>query len=101
MERLTGVARRRKPTRAIARITGLLALGLVALLASSAAPAQAKNAASGEVIIEGLTLSGTQFGTPSGQPTTVATDPLSTPVRKGDAFTYSTITCATGFPPWN
>jgi hypothetical protein len=60
-----------------------------------------KNAAKGSLIIEGLTLAGTQFGTPSGQPTTVATDPVSIPVRKGDTFTYSTITCASAFPPWN
>ena len=60
-----------------------------------------KNAATGTIIIEGLTLAGTQFGTPSGQPTTVATDPVSIPVTKGDTFTYSTITCASAFPPWN
>src|SRR3954470_15108494 len=57
--------------------------------------------AKGSLIIEGLTLAGTQFGTPSGQPTTVATDPVSIPVTKGDTFTYSTITCASAFPPWN
>ncbi len=65
------------------------------------AKAIGKNAARGTIIIEGLTLAGTQFGTPSGLPTTVATDPLSIPVTKGDAFTYSTITCASPFPPWN
>jgi hypothetical protein len=89
-------------------------LVLLALVASVAvaAPATAKpgngkgkavgkNAAKGTIVVEGLTLAGTQFGTPSGQSTTVATDPLSTPVTKGDAFTYSTITCASAFPPWN
>lgn len=65
------------------------------------AKAIGKNAAKGTIIIEGLTLAGDQFGTPSGQPTTVATDPLSIPVTRGDTFTYSTITCASGFPPWN
>ena len=60
-----------------------------------------KNAARGTIILEGLTLAGTQFGTPSGQPTTVATDPVSLPVSRGDTFTYSTITCASAFPPWN
>jgi hypothetical protein len=83
-------------------------LALAALLASPAAiaPAVAKSPAGkrptkGTTIIEGLTLAGTQFGTPSGQPTTVATDPLSIPLARGDTFTYSTITCASAFPPWN
>lgn len=57
--------------------------------------------ASGTFILEGLTLTGTQFGTPSGQPTTVATDPLQNPAPAGDHFLYSTITCASPFPPWN
>lgn len=96
-----------------------LVFALLVLVASlaSAAPAVAKpdkakpdkaqgkavgkNAARGAIVIEGLTLAGTQFGTPSGQPTTVATDPLSIPVQRGDTFTYSTITCASAFPPWN
>ena len=60
-----------------------------------------KGIAKGTIIVEGLTLAGTQFGTPSGQPTTVATDPVSIPVAAGDTFTYSTITCASAFPPWN
>lgn len=55
----------------------------------------------GDIILEGLTLAGTQFGTPSGQPTTVATDPVATPLTRGDTFTYSTITCASPFPPFN
>jgi hypothetical protein len=57
--------------------------------------------AKGTITLEGLTLAGTQFGTPSGLPTTVATDPLAIPVTKGDTFTYSTITCASPFPPFN
>lgn len=69
--------------------------------AAKSGKAHGKNAAAGTIIIEGLTLAGTQFGTPSGQPTTVATDPVSIPVTRGDTFTYSTITCATAFPPWN
>jgi hypothetical protein len=81
-----------------------LTLALIASLAA-AAPASAAppnhGGVSGTLIVEGLTLAGTQFGTPSGQPTTVATDPLSIPVRDGDRFTYSTITCASAFPPWN
>ena len=46
-------------------------------------------------------MAGTQFGTPSGLPTTVPTDPLEIPLTKRDDFTYSTITCASPFPPWN
>jgi len=83
----------------------LIVLALIAPLAAASPSAAAQpgqhGAAKGEVIIEGLTLAGTQFGTPSGQPTTVATDPLSIPVTRGDTFTYSTITCASAFPPWN
>ena len=87
----------------------LASLVLLVSLAA-AAPAAAKpgksdaggnRPAKGEIIIEGLTLAGTQYGTPSGQPTTVATDPVSIPVTRGDTFTYSTITCASAFPPWN
>ncbi len=79
-----------------------LVASLAALALASVTPATARSGkAKGTVVIEGLTLAGTQFGTPSGQPTTVATDPLSIPVTAGDTFTYSTITCATSFPPWN
>jgi hypothetical protein len=85
------------------------AVALLALASSSAAVAPAvakpgqtgKSPVKGTIVIEGLTLAGTQFGTPSGQPTTVATDPVSIPVTRGDTFTYSTITCASAFPPWN
>ena len=76
-------------------------MALVASLAAVAPAGAAAGKAKGAIIIEGLTLAGTQFGTPSMQPTTVATDPVSIPVTEGDTFTYSTITCATGFPPWN
>jgi hypothetical protein len=86
-------------------------LGIVALITSltvigpaPAKPSKQRNAnapAKGTIVIEGLTLAGTQYGTPSGQPTTVATDPVSIPVTRGDTFTYSTITCASAFPPWN
>ena len=83
----------------------VLALVVSAVAVSPAAGKRGKehgdHAARGTIIIEGLTLAGTQFGTPSGQPTTVATDPVSIPVARGDRFTYSTITCATSFPPWN
>ncbi len=79
-----------------------LALALVALMAMVSAPAGAtSNGASGHMIIEGLTLAGTQYGTPSGLPTTEATDPLTIPVTAGDTFHYSTITCQSPFPPWN
>ena len=80
-----------------------LIASLFAVAPAAAKPGKAlgKHALRGAVVIEGLTLAGTQYGTPSGQPTTVATDPVSIPVTKGDTFTYSTITCATSFPPWN
>jgi len=72
---------------------GFIALALVASLAAVAPAGAAAGKAKGAIIIEGLTLAGTQFGTPSMQPTTVATDPVSIPVTEGDTFTYSTITC--------
>ena len=85
-----------------AHITLALLATAAAVALTAVAPATAQSAtARGAIIIEGLTLAGTQFGTPSGQPTTVATDPVSIPVVAGDTFTYSTITCATAFPPWN
>jgi hypothetical protein len=96
----TGKENRLKPTGRILVMT--LVGSLAALALASVTPATARSGkAKGTVVIEGLTLAGTQFGTPSGQPTTVATDPLSIPVTAGDTFTYSTITCATSFPPWN
>jgi hypothetical protein len=88
------------------RASALASLALVASMSlaspSRAAPAKSQgDSAKGSITIEGLTLAGSQFGTPSGQPTTMATDPVSLPLRKGDSFTYSTITCASPFPPWN
>jgi hypothetical protein len=69
--------------------------------AASAAKPDGPPVATGTITLEGLTLAGTQYGTPSGLPTTVATDPLSIPATVGDTFTYSTITCTSPFPPWN
>jgi hypothetical protein len=76
-------------------------VGLMLTLALTLTASSAGAAASGRFILEGLTLAGTQFGTPSGQPTTVPTDPLQIPVVNGDRFLYSTITCASAFPPFN
>ncbi len=78
-----------------------LAVVLTASFLLMAPTAAGAATAGGTMILEGLTLAGTQFGTPSGQPTTVATDPLAIPVMTGDHFLYSTITCASPFPPWN
>ena len=55
---------------------------------SSHGKGKGKDGPRGAFIVEGLTLAGTQFGTPSGLPTTVPTDPLSIPVRAGERFTY-------------
>lgn len=76
------------------------AYALAPSTASAAKPTEAP-VATGAVTLEGLTLAGTQYGTPSGLPTTAATDPLSIPATAGDTFTYSTITCSSPFPPWN
>ena len=101
-ERAEGRSHKQKT--GMTRIGACVVLALVASVGTAAAPASAKpkdTPRGGQIVIEGLTLAGTQYGTPSGQPTTVATDPVSIPVARGDTFTYSTITCATGFPPWN
>jgi hypothetical protein len=85
----------------VRKAVAFLAFALAAsLLAVAPTPAGAATAG-GSIILEGLTLAGTQFGTPSGQPTTVPTDPLAIPLTRGDHFLYSTITCASPFPPWN
>ena len=55
----------------------------------------------GDVSIEGLTLSGTQFGTPTGFPTLVPTDALEVPLTEGASFRYSSIQCSSGPAPWN
>ena len=89
------------------RTLTLAAVGVVVASGSLASPSGAApgksqgHSAKGSIVVEGLTLAGSQFGTPSGQPTTMATDPVSLPVRERDTFTYSTITCASPFPPWN
>jgi len=94
--------RNTRGARGAMRIVALVALAFAAMLAGSAAPAESRGkATSGEMIIEGLTLAGTQYGTPSGQPTTEATDPVTLPLTQGDRFKYSTITCSNPFPPWN
>lgn len=85
----------------MSRAARYLAVAVTASLIVLAPNAAGAATARGSIILEGLTLAGTQFGTPSGQPTTVATDPLATPVVTGDHFLYSTITCASPFPPWN
>jgi hypothetical protein len=85
----------------MSRASRFLAVAVTASLLALAPTAAGAATASGSIVLEGLTLAGTQFGTPSGQPTTVATDPLATPVVPGDHFLYSTITCASPFPPWN
>ncbi|HEX2046499.1 MAG TPA: hypothetical protein VHF27_01965 [Acidimicrobiales bacterium] len=76
-------------------------VGLMVALALTVTATSAGATASGTFVLEGLTLAGTQFGTPSGQPTTVPTDPLLIPVVTGERFLYSTITCASPFPPFN
>jgi hypothetical protein len=84
------------------RIAAVLVLALASSLVAIPQPAESrKSDARGGVIIEGLTLAGSQYGTPSGLPTTEATDPVVIPVAAGDHFKYSSITCSNPFPPWN
>jgi hypothetical protein len=66
------------------------------------AKGKARNdAATGTISMQGLTLSGTQFGTPTGNPTLVPTDALETPLTEGASFRYSSIRCAAGPAPYN
>ena len=82
-----------------------LALGLVACVAASAPAsaqdAQDREAARGTVSIDAFTLTGDQFGTPSGFPTLARTDPLEAPVREGDTVTTSSIECSSPNAPFN
>jgi hypothetical protein len=87
--------------RAAMKRAWILAVALTASVLTMASTPAGAATAQGTIVLEGLTLAGTQFGTPSGQPTTVPTDPLAIPVTRGDRFLYSTITCASPFPPWN
>jgi hypothetical protein len=73
-----------------------LGLAMVASLAASA-PASAQEA-EGRISIEAFTLTGTQFGTPTGRPTLVPTDPLASPVTEGDDFRTSSIQCGPRVP---
>ena len=57
--------------------------------------------ARGTFSMQGLTLSGTQFGTPTGNPTLVPTDALETPLTEGASFRYSSIRCSAGPAPFN
>lgn len=78
-----------------------LSASFVALTPTGVGAEPRPSGARGTITLEGLTIAGTQFGTPSGLPTTVATDPLAIPVTKGDTFTYSTVTCASTLPRFN
>ncbi len=76
-----------------------LGLAVVASLVASA-PASAQEA-DGRISIEAFTLTGTQFGTPTGKPTLVSTDPLEIPVTEGETFRTSSIECSSGpATPW-
>ena len=57
--------------------------------------------ARGTISMQGLTLSGTQFGTPTGNPTLVPTDALEIPLTEGASFRYSSIRCSAGPAPYN
>jgi hypothetical protein len=98
---MTRTGTSKKPVAMLVALTLTASSAAIAPAAAKPGKGRGHDAARGTIVIEGLTLAGTQFGTPSGQPTTVATDPVSIPLTAGDAFTYSTITCASAFPPWN
>ena len=74
--------------------SAIVCLGLALVVALSVSAPASAQAAQGTVSIEAFTLSGTQFGTPSGRPTLVATDPLALPITDGEDFRYSSIECS-------
>lgn len=79
----------------------LIVLALIASMAAVAPAGASHDSAKGLISMQGLTLSGTQFGTPTGNPTLVPTDALETPLTEGASFRYSSIRCAAGPAPFN
>ncbi len=88
----------------LSRAVVALALALASALATSA-PASAAEPASGSISLDAFTLTGTQFGTPTGFPTLVPTEPFEIDgdgngqditVAEGESFTTSSIECSSG-----
>lgn len=93
----------------LSRAAIALGLALGSALATSA-PASAAEPASGSISLDAFTLTGTQFGTPSGRPTLVPTEPFKidgdgkgqkVTVAKGESFTTSSTACSSPRAPFN
>lgn len=86
-----------------------IALGLALGSAlTTSAPASAQEPVSGSISVDAFTLTGDQFGTPSGSPTLARTEPLeidgdrqNVTVAEGETFTTSSIECSSGSAPFN
>ena len=72
-----------------------------ALAVVAPASASAAKGLKGNISIQQQSFAGTQFGTPTGNPTLVTTDPLELPLAVGETFTTSTIRCNAGPAPYN
>ena len=99
---------RAKVLAAIAAGIGLGASGPILSAVGQVSPPVGQNSppipggARGDISLQGLTLSGTQFGTPTGLPTLVPTRALRLPLRDGrNFFRYSSIECQSGPAPYN
>jgi hypothetical protein len=91
---------RAKVMAAIVAGIGLAVSGSLLPAVGQVSPPQGR--ASGAISISGLVLSGTQFGTPTGNPTLVPTRALRLPLREGrNFFRYSSIQCRSGPAPYN
>lgn len=86
----------------LSRAAIALGLALGSVLATSA-PASAAEPASGSISLDAFTLTGDQFGTPTGRPTLARTDPFeldgdrkgkNITVAEGESFTTSSIACS-------
>ena len=86
------------PTKTTCIATTLIAAAAAVLPMTASA---ARPEASGHISIQQQTFAGTQFGTPTGNPTLAATDPLELPLTEGETFTTSTIRCDAGPAPYN
>jgi len=77
---------------------------------ATSAPASAAGSASGSISLDAFTLTGDQFGTPSGRPTLARTDPFALDgnrkgknitVAEGESFTTSSTACNSPRAPFN
>jgi hypothetical protein len=79
----------------------LTVMGALVAISPASASSAGHEGAKGHISIQQQTFAGTQFGTPTGNPTLVTTDPLEIPLTEGESFRTSTIRCDAGPAPYN